>query len=216
MIAARYAEHVGRSFGQLTLVEVLNARVDHRVAGRFRCECGGTRDYPIDRVIAGRKRSCGCMQGHGAPVKHGMRATPEYSSWQAMKSRCLNPNAHDYPRYGGAGITVHQAWADSFEAFYAEMGPRPEGTTLDRIDGTLGYAPGNVRWATPQEQAENTRKSWTVEIDGMRHASVEGAAKANGVSTTTVVRWCDGYTDPRRSDHNTPPRPGCRRRRTHE
>jgi hypothetical protein len=74
-----------------------------------------------------------------------------------MKARCLDPGNKDYPRWGGVGITIHQEWIDSFEAFYRDVGPRPKGTSLDRIKAELGYRPGNVRWATPAEQARNRR-----------------------------------------------------------
>ena len=86
---------------------------------------------------------------------HGMSKSPEYSSWVAMKKRCYYHKTNDYDRYGGAGITVCSEWRDSFETFYKDLGPRPKGDSLDRIDGTKGYFPGNVRWATASEQAKN-------------------------------------------------------------
>ena len=86
-----------------------------------------------------------------------MRGSSTYSSWRSMKDRCLNPSAKDYPKYGGSGITLSPEWASSFEAFLRDVGLRPEGTSLDRIDGQKGYEPGNVRWATPTEQNRNKR-----------------------------------------------------------
>jgi hypothetical protein len=74
-----------------------------------------------------------------------------------MKSRCLDPDCKDYPRWGGVGITIHREWIDSFEAFFRDVGSRPKGTSLDRIVPELGYHPGNVRWATPIEQARNKK-----------------------------------------------------------
>lgn len=78
-----------------------------------------------------------------------------------MRTRCLNPNAAAYKRYGAKGVTVAPEW-DSFERFLADVGERPPGTTLDRIDGTLGYAPGNCRWATATEQAAN--RCWSISL----------------------------------------------------
>src|SRR5690606_2088209 len=118
---------------------------------------------------------------------------------QAMKARCLDEKHKDFPRWGGVGITIAPQWIESFEAFYVDVGPRPPGTTLDRIDNSIGYAPGNVRWAIPKQQAENRKNSWTVHIEGETYPSVEAAAEACGVSTTTIVRWCDGPSS----------RPGC-------
>lgn len=84
-----------------------------------------------------------------------MSGTPTYRSWQAAKDRCHNPNNSKYPSYGARGITMCERWRNSFSAFLEDMGERPEGMTLDRIDQCKGYEPGNVRWATLSEQNVN-------------------------------------------------------------
>jgi hypothetical protein len=144
-----------------------------------------------------------------------MRYSREYSSWQAMKARCLDSGNKDYPRWGGKGIKVCDAWASSFTAFLSDVGPSPgPGYSLDRWPDKGGnYQPGNVRWATPSQQALNRSDVWHVEIDGQQFISADAAAAHFGVSSTTIKRWCFGAVDLRRADQNgggvTRPKPGC-------
>lgn len=162
-IEAKYGPRVGERFGHLTLLAIAQRRGDrNRILGEFACECGEIVAKALTRVASGSvPLHCGCRTDRGTHRTHGQRQSLAYTSWQAMKRRCLDPRDKDYPRYGGRGVTVHPAWAASFEAFFAEVGARPIGTTLDRIDGRRGYEPGNVRWATPVEQARN-RQDFTI------------------------------------------------------
>ena len=92
-----------------------------------------------------------------SPEVHGYSGSRTYSSWSHMLDRCGNPNSDRYPYYGALGVTVHPPWRVSFVAFLADMGPRPKGMTLDRIDPAGDYTPANTRWATKVVQANNKR-----------------------------------------------------------
>lgn len=99
--------------------------------------------------------------------RHGMDRTPEHSAWVSMRQRCTNPKKREYKHYGGRGIKVCDEWAHSFLAFFAHVGERPSDKhSLDRIDVDGNYEPGNVRWATQQEQIDNTRTVKMVTING--------------------------------------------------
>ncbi len=100
-----------------------------------------------------------------------------YSTWRGMISRCHNPKATSFETYGGRGIIVCDRWRQFFTAFIADMGPRPAGCTLDRIDGAGNYEPGNVRWATKQDQAINRRGTKLITFEGHTRTLSEWARR---------------------------------------
>lgn len=125
-----------------------------------RCACGAERAVAFHTLKQGQSRHCGCEVSAivtAMKTTHGMSDAPEHRSWAHMKERCYSPTCDDYPAYGGRGITVCDRWRDSFEAFYADMGPRPAGTSIDRIDNDGNYEQGNCRWADKWTQAGNKR-----------------------------------------------------------
>lgn len=113
------------------------------------------------------------------------KARPEYAAWRDAVQRCTNPNNHAFDRYGGRGIRVCERWSgpDGFDRFWEDMGPRPDGYSLDRIDNEGHYEPGNCRWATTEAQNRNTRANIDITIDG---------------ETMCLVAWCERYGVPRR------------------
>ena len=125
------------------------------------CECGNTKNINLYHLLKGNVKSCGCLYttiSSKNSIKHKMYNTPEYLSWKSMKSRCTNPKATGYKNYGERGIKICDRWLNSFEDFLTDMGKRPEGYSLDRINPNGNYEVSNCRWATTQEQSNNKRK----------------------------------------------------------
>lgn len=117
---------------------------------------------------------------------HGMRNTKEYFTWSCMWERCRSPGNPAYKNYGARGITVCARWK-LFENFYADMGPKPQGVELDRIDNDKGYSPKNCRWVTRKENTRNRRVTIRIEIDGVTKPATEWA-EIIGVDRHTIAR----------------------------
>lgn len=151
-------------FGRLTVLGL--AEKDDRGRSLFECvcDCGKNVFVVKGNLVSGNTKSCGCLQRDQMAtqfLKHGATTNREgkfgYWSWTAMIQRCTNPKHLHFSNYGGRGITVCERWLNSFENFLADMGPRPDGLTIERRNNYLGYFKSNCRWATRKEQMANLR-----------------------------------------------------------
>jgi hypothetical protein len=129
----------------------------------------------------GKTKSCGCLHHENAvatgkkSARHAMHSTPIYNTYHAMLQRCYNQQSKMFKHYGGRGITVCERWRESFENFLTDMGDRPDGLSLDRIDTNGNYEPSNCRWATDFEQNNNTRFNRPIEYNGRTKTVAEWA-----------------------------------------
>lgn len=123
-----------------------------------KCDCGNTTTIKPHIFLRKNDFSCGCLRSELVRERvfiDGRKKLKEYRTWSYMKQRCYNPNNNRYHRYGGRGIVVCERWKDNFLNFYNDMGPKPKGLTLDRINNNDNYEPSNCKWATYLQQANN-------------------------------------------------------------
>jgi hypothetical protein len=191
----------GEVYGLLTILEPAR---DQECLVRARCECGNEVTKRALSIKNGSTQSCGHLVQERWRT-HGQSKHPLYSTWVSMLARTGDPNNHDYPNYGGRGITVCERWSvlpDGFLNFVADVGERPAGHTLDRKDNDLGYEPGNVQWKTPKEQSANRRtvRSLTREV-AVRDAAIESLTAE--VDRLTALLAAQGHPKPGREQRGT-------------
>lgn len=196
MAAPKYPPVVeGATYGRLTVISAVPRQ--GREMQRWLCHCScGKQSTPQGVALKnGTTKSCGCLRAeravetqhvHGHAARDGLQS-PTYKTWSSMIQRCTNPTAKRYEHYGGRGIQVCQRWRDSFEAFLTDMGERPPGRgySIDRVDNDGHYEASNCRWATRDQQANNTSRCRYFMFNGTR-MTLKQVACAAGVKYETL------------------------------
>jgi len=166
---SRFIDLTGKRFGRWLVLERATDVPIGQTWWLCLCDCGTKRNVIGGSLKNGKSCSCGCLMRERVSIankKHGYYETSIYGTWCNMRGRCNNPTDKAFPNYGGRGITVCDRW-NKFKNFYADMGERPEGLTLERKDNNKGYSPGNCCWTTRASQNRNKRNSLLITHAGL-------------------------------------------------
>lgn len=172
-----FSDKTGMKFGYWIVLGFAGRDKAKATVWSCECECGAKKDVKVGSLQKGLSKSCGCKSKElRAPklFKHGLAGTLTYKSWHSMLQRAEGKGGHE--SYPERGIGVCDQWSDIL-VFVADMGLRPDGKTLDRIDNTKGYSPENCQWATPKQQMNNTSANIRFVIDGLSITAAQAADK---------------------------------------
>ncbi len=197
---SRVIDLTGNVIGRWTVVRREANKPTGGTMWLCRCECGN--EKIVDGIVLRdqRSRSCGCLHDDmvvARSTKHGLtpanaKPPPVYHSWSGMKARVTNPNNMHYASYGGRGITICEKWM-TFTGFLEDMGDKPKGTSLDRIDNNGNYCKENCRWSTPKEQSRNKRNNNLVEYNG-KTQTVSSWAEELGISDSSMHERLENWS----------------------
>lgn len=160
-----------------------------------RCDCGTERSIPVAPMLRGRSKSCGCLRAEilaVASITHWRSRSKIYKVWRSMINRCETKSDTNFYKYGARGIKVCSRWRKSFPFFLADMGERPAGTSIDRVDNSGDYEPSNCKWSQAKEQARNKRNNRKVEYLG-RMVTMAELAEISGLQWDTIKARIDYY-----------------------
>lgn len=184
---------VGMRFGRMVVVSY-SEPIFYQDKCECLCDCGRRKRVYIKSLTSGKTSSCGCLAIertrqfhtiHGESIKNNK--SPEYRTWSGILSRCLNKSNPGYKRYGGRGIIVCERWMDSFSNFLLDMGRKPIGCSIDRIDNDGNYEPSNCRWSNSKEQSNNTSANHIIEFNGTKK-TIQQWAEYYGMNHYTLRR----------------------------
>lgn len=185
---------IGQKYNKLTVLSKVETNHNGYVYECL-CDCGNKKVIEGKSIRSGLTKSCGCIRSQYVSTKnktHEKTNTGAYKSWRAMKTRCTNLNTPSYKNYGERGITICDRWLN-FENFYEDMGDRPEGKTLERIDNSKGYSRENCKWASKKEQNRNTRQVKLLTYEGETLCMKEWAEKLSIPYSTLQDRIRRGW-----------------------
>lgn len=183
----RSIDLTGQRFGMLVVSEFVERNKRGMARWLCLCDCGNEAVKTLGNLRSGHSKSCGCLRSTTTTrekTTHGMYGTPTYKSWSSMITRCNNPANHKYPDYGGRGIKVCERW-HAFESFLADMGERPTGKTIGRIDNDGHYDPSNCQWESGKKQGRNKRNTRLFEHNGIT-ATISEHCERLGINASSV------------------------------
>lgn len=181
MITRPRKEIIGNRYGRLTVMLDCGQAKNGAYQYITMCDCGESKVVLGNSMVNGSTKSCGCIRRETTSaknIKHQGCSDSAYQTWQGMKTRCLNPNTASYKNYGGRGITIDAKWMD-YSGFLEDMGERPDGHTLERLDNSKGYSKDNCKWASTKEQARNTRQNVNLTHNGKTMCMMDWSKELN-------------------------------------
>ncbi len=194
MTIRRFFIAPGTVFSRLTVIRE-GPRKNYRSKWLCQCECGQQKLIDGINLKKGLSRSCGCLRTMTTANRtHGQSKTVEYKTWSGMKKRCYNPRSKSFKDYGQRGITVAPYWLNDFPRFLSDMGHRPPGGTLERINNNGPYAADNCRWAQKAEQGLNTRRNRRITFNGETLTLSQWASRLGESSQTLTKRLARGWS----------------------
>jgi hypothetical protein len=198
IMGAKSTDLTGQRFERLVVLGKSATRIYGRqLAWDCQCDCGVIKPILTSALKLGSTKSCGCLKYECTPPNstiHGMSYYSGIKTWQGMLSRCNNPSNKDYAWYGGRGIKVCNCWLDP-RNFAKDMGEKPAGYSLDRIDTNGNYCSENCQWATPAQQGANKRNNRMLQHDGQVLHLSEWCRRL-GVKPSTVSNRLNAGMDP--------------------